>query len=418
MRRARRRACRWCCEAAIVLSTARPSAPPTRRERVEQRPRPARCRAAARPGRRRWSPDTSAEAQADRGEQAAGQHVGDVARRPACTSDSSARPAAASSMPAASTRPDAEAGDERGVCAVTATMPSVIGRKARPVSQRVVAEHLLQVQRDEEPHREDGGEEQEDDEVGRAQPARAEDRQRASSGASAKRPSTSAKAASSARPTRDRHEHAGRAPAAACRCARSRRRAPMRPSGDEHRAGDVEVAVARARRGPRGRRAGQRDHREPDGHVDEEDRGPAEALREQRRRAARRRRRRRRPSRPTRRARGCARAPSVNEVVRIARLAGEMIAPPKPCSARAPTSSAARVGQRAGQRGEREQRGAGQEHAPAAEQVGGAAAEQQEAGEGQRVGVDDPLQARGREVRPCADRRQRDVDDRDVEDRP
>jgi hypothetical protein len=40
----------------------------------------------------------------------------------------------------------------------------------------------------------------------------------------------------------------------------------------------------------------------------------------------------------------------------------------------------------------------GHEDAPAAEQVGRAAAEEQEAGEGQRVGVDHPLQVDGREA--------------------
>ena len=100
----------------------------------------------------------------------------------------------------------------------------------------------------------------------------------------------------------------------------------------------------------------------------------------------------------------------------IASVAGETTAPPKPWSARAPISSAARVGQRAGERGEHEQRRPGEEHAPATEQVGGPPAEHQEAREGDRVGVDDPLQAGGREVETVAHRRQRDVDDGDVED--
>ena len=50
------------------------------------------------------------------------------------------------------------------------------------------------------------------------------------------------------------------------------------------------------------------------------------------------------------------------------------------------------VGEPAGERGEREQRQPEDEHAPAPKQVSGAAAEQQEAGERDRVGVDDPLQ--------------------------
>ena len=70
----------------------------------------------------------------------------------------------------------------------------------------------------------------------------------------------------------------------------------------------------------------------------------------------------------------------------------------------------------AGQRGDGEEDGAGEEGAASAEDVGAAAAEQQEAGEDDRVGVDDPLEAGRREAEAVADRRQRDVDDRDVED--
>ena len=97
-------------------------------------------------------------------------------------------------------------------------------------------------------------------------------------------------------------------------------------------------------------------------------------------------------------------------------VAGDSTAPLKPWSARAAISRLARVGERAPERGQREQRGADEEHAAAAEQVGRAPAEHQEAGERQRVGVDHPLQAGGREMQPGAHRRQRDVDDRDVED--
>ena len=49
-------------------------------------------------------------------------------------------------------------------------------------------------------------------------------------------------------------------------------------------------------------------------------------------------------------------------------------------------------------------------------EVAGAAAEEEEAAEDQRVGVDDPLQVRVRHVEVLLDRRQRDVDDRRVED--
>ena len=70
----------------------------------------------------------------------------------------------------------------------------------------------------------------------------------------------------------------------------------------------------------------------------------------------------------------------------------------------------------AGQRGEGEDRDAGDEHPPAAEDVAGAGAEQQQAAERQRVGVLHPRQARGREVQRALDVRQRGDDDRDVED--
>ena len=68
------------------------------------------------------------------------------------------------------------------------------------------------------------------------------------------------------------------------------------------------------------------------------------------------------------------------------------------------------------QAGEREEREPGQEQAPAAEEIGGAPAEEEESGEGQRIGVDHPLQAARREAEVVADRRQGDVDHRDVED--
>ena len=71
--------------------------------------------------------------------------------------------------------------------------------------------------------------------------------------------------------------------------------------------------------------------------------------------------------------------------------------------------------QPAGQRGEREQHQTGDEHSPAPEQIGGAAAQQQEARERDRVGVDDPLQVLLGEVQAPADRGQRNVDDLDVE---
>ena len=108
--------------------------------------------------------------------------------------------------------------------------------------------------------------------------------------------------------------------------------------------------------------------------------------------------------------------PSAKVVVRIESAAGESSAAPSPCSERkaisepsdqaSPSSSELAVNSA---RPDHEQ-------APAAEQVGEPPAEHQHAAEEDRVGGDHPLQADLREVQVGLDRRQRDVDDRDVED--
>ena len=72
-------------------------------------------------------------------------------------------------------------------------------------------------------------------------------------------------------------------------------------------------------------------------------------------------------------------------------------------------------GEAAGQRGEREQGDARDEDPAPSEQVAHPPAEQQQAAEGERVGVDDPLQVRPGEVQRVLDVRQRDVDDGRVE---
>jgi hypothetical protein len=71
--------------------------------------------------------------------------------------------------------------------------------------------------------------------------------------------------------------------------------------------------------------------------------------------------------------------------------------------------------QPAGERGQPEQREAAGEHLATSEQVLGATAEQQDPGARERIAVDHPLQPGGREPQVRADRRQRDVDDRHVE---
>ena len=75
----------------------------------------------------------------------------------------------------------------------------------------------------------------------------------------------------------------------------------------------------------------------------------------------------------------------------------------------------ARAREPARERGRDEDAEPDHEEPPPAEQVGRAATEQKESAEGQRIAACDPLQVRGREVERALDRRQRDVDDRDVD---
>jgi hypothetical protein len=90
--------------------------------------------------------------------------------------------------------------------------------------------------------------------------------------------------------------------------------------------------------------------------------------------------------------------------------------PRRRCPApRAPHQQALRVRQPARQRRHREQRQAGEEHAPVAVQVAQPSAQQQAAAEGQHVGVDDPHQRRFGKAEVGADRRQRHVHDGRVE---
>ncbi len=74
-----------------------------------------------------------------------------------------------------------------------------------------------------------------------------------------------------------------------------------------------------------------------------------------------------------------------------------------------------RAGKPAGDRGEREQGDADQEQAPMPVEITEPPAEQQEAAEGEQVGVDDPRKRRLGEPEVGPDRRQRDVHDRRVE---
>ena len=74
-----------------------------------------------------------------------------------------------------------------------------------------------------------------------------------------------------------------------------------------------------------------------------------------------------------------------------------------------------RPGESAKQRARREEGEAGDEEAPATEEVSEPAAEEQRSTEEDRVGGDHPLQARLREAEVGLDGRQRDVHNRDVE---
>ena len=73
------------------------------------------------------------------------------------------------------------------------------------------------------------------------------------------------------------------------------------------------------------------------------------------------------------------------------------------------------LGEPAGERGEAEQRQPGGEHLTAADQVRAPPADQKKARQRERVGIDHPVQPCCREAEVGPDRRQRDVDDRDVE---
>ncbi len=183
---------------------------------------------------------------------------------------------------------------------------------------------------------------------------------------------------------------------------------------DRDRAGDVEVAGALvAALGQQARR--QRGGGQADRHVDEQDPFPAGPLGQH-------------PA--EQHADGAARpghgAPDAQRLVALSTL-GEDHGDHRQRGRREQRGAEAldgagddqlRLGLRepARQRGEREEDQAGQEEPAAAEQIGHSTAEQQEAAEGQRVRVDDPREVLLGEAQIAADRRQRDVDDRGVED--
>ena len=100
----------------------------------------------------------------------------------------------------------------------------------------------------------------------------------------------------------------------------------------------------------------------------------------------------------------------------IESAAGESIAAPRPWPARAAKSAAAEPRHRRREGRGREDAEAGEEHAAAAEQVGGAAAEQEQAAEDERVGGDRPADRRAADVEVAGEARHGDVHGGDVED--
>ena len=101
--------------------------------------------------------------------------------------------------------------------------------------------------------------------------------------------------------------------------------------------------------------------------------------------------------------------PSAKLAVIIASTAGEAIAPPTPCAARAASSQPADCARPPASEATVNKPMPAQEHPAPAEDVTGAAAEQQQAAERQRVGVQHPGQAGRGEVQAVGDARQGDV---------
>ena len=99
----------------------------------------------------------------------------------------------------------------------------------------------------------------------------------------------------------------------------------------------------------------------------------------------------------------------------MATITEEDSAPPMPWTKRAADEHGLAVGRSAGDGGEGEQRHTGQEHLLAADEVAQAARHEEEAAEGDEVGVDHPGQAGLGEVQAVLDVRERHVDDGAVE---
>jgi len=91
--------------------------------------------------------------------------------------------------------------------------------------------------------------------------------------------------------------------------------------------------------------------------------------------------------------------PSSNVVVMIASVAGDTIAAPTPCTARAAISTPIEPARPQTMRRKRKQRHPDHEHPAATEEISCSPAQQQEPAERDRVGVDDPLAGRRSRIR-------------------
>ena len=96
---------------------------------------------------------------------------------------------------------------------------------------------------------------------------------------------------------------------------------------------------------------------------------------------------------------------SGNIVAIIPRITAEVMAPPIPCRKRAPISSPELVAAPQSSEAAVNTRQPGEEHRPAADQVAEAAGEQEQAAEGDQVGVDDPGEVVLAEAEVVLDRR-------------
>ncbi len=215
-------------------------------DRRQQRAREARCRSRSRPGRCRRA--------------AASRRV-------------------ASSMPPVITRRGPSRPTSRGASVEATKIESVIGRKRQPGLDRVVAEHFLHVEGQEEPHREEDGVEQRDDEVRDPQLGVAQDRER------------DQRLRSRSAPRRARRRRAARNPTASGTSTPAEPQPSVSvrtiPNVRLTRLAVISTAPATSKlRVPRTsrpagiRRMPERDHDDAERHVDGEDRGPAEGLRE------------------------------------------------------------------------------------------------------------------------------------------